>query len=164
MSADPCAAIWNHADWLTIDAAAAMWCAGDPVCEVARRSAIASAVERGEIDARDSESWGDNPATLVAGGRGWRVQVSRVSLALWADSLPPETRPRASLNTRVRLDDSHLRIIDALAMKAGIDLAVHGSAARLRELSELAGRAIEPDAAERIAKRIRDKRADWGRV
>jgi len=128
----------------------------------ARAAAIAGAIERGEIEARDSAKWCDAAAQLIARGQLERVQVNRVSLALWAESLPPETRAREPfIQTRSRMDDSHLRALFALAKKAGIDFADHGSAARLRKLTELEGVVINADAAERIANRIREKRGDW---
>lgn len=154
---DPCEAIWELADWLTIEQAATLWCCGSPSCAEARAAAIASAVERGEIEARDSAKWQDAPAQLVARGDAWRVQVSRVSLAMWAESLPVATRPASPAIGKpgVRMDTSHLRALDALARKAGIDFAVHGSAAALVRATELAGLPVNDDAALRIAKRIR---------
>jgi hypothetical protein len=165
MNGHQCAPIWELADWLSIDAAAQMWCAGDPICMEARKAAIASAVERGDIEARDKEPWNDPPKLLLATGRRDRVQVSRTALADWAESLPVATRPSAAqtaaIKGRPHLDDAHLRIVAGLAQQAGLDLRTHGAAARLREKVELAGLSVSADTCERTVKRILQRSPEW---
>lgn len=152
---NPCADIWDLADWLTLEQAASLWGCGDQQCIDARTAAISGAVERGEIETRDAATrprFGFGSAEGLA--KGW-LEVSRVSLSLWAEGLPEGTRPKDPIQRAPRMDESHLRLLFALAKRAGVDVREHGSAARLREISEQAGMSVSQDSAERIVNKLK---------
>jgi len=155
MIENECAPIWDLADWLTIEQAVSLWGCNDQTCVAARTAAITSAVERNEIETRDSATrpaWRfDCPEGLH---KGW-LEISRVSLAMWAEGLPESTRPKNPITKDVRIGDSHLRLLIALASKVGIDIHQRGSAAQLSAISEKAGLAVSQDSAERIVKRLK---------
>mgnify|MGYP006107136769 FL=1 len=111
-----CNAIWDLADYFPVDDAIQRWCDGSPSCMDARKNALLSALDRGEVKYRrsDDKTFSDSLYELYSLKL---ILVERESFLLWAKSVSDEVEAQTLQNTvaiNLRSETTYLNIIGSM--------------------------------------------------
>jgi hypothetical protein len=116
MSDKNCAEIWDQADYFPVDDAIIMWCDGSPSCMEARKNALLSALDRGEVKyrRRDNKDFQDSLYDLYSRKL---ILVERESFLVWAKSVSDAVEAQTLQNTaaiNLRSETTYLNIIGSM--------------------------------------------------
>lgn len=111
-----CDVYWELSDYLPLDTAIEYWCDGNPVCLEAKRQALLSALERGDVQyrRRDGRDYEDSVYELYSRNQ---ILVERESFEEWATSVSGAAEKRTlqdHLPMHPRSETTYLNIIGAL--------------------------------------------------
>ena len=116
MCKDNCELYWNLADYFPVNDALHYWCDGSPGCVEAKKNALLSALDRGDVKyrRRDGKSFNDSVYELEAKNQ---LLVERESFITWAKSVSDDVEKQSLQNNipiNRRAETSLLTIIGAM--------------------------------------------------
>ena len=153
-----CERYWDHADHIPLEDVISYWCEksgfDEKECRVAKRAAICSAIDRGEVKFRreDGRTFHDDIYNLAARGQ---LLVEKESFNDWVKQFADSPKLESPLGTKER--DSLLVIIGLLCNDLGYDTTKAAkTAAAIRSTAASMGISIGETTIEGHLKKVRD--------
>jgi hypothetical protein len=157
-----CSRYWLHSHYLPIDDVISYWCESDGFvathCKDAKRAAICTAVDKGQIQYRrsDGKPFDDTAFDLAIKGL---LQIERSSFDVWAKQFADA--PQLDIPLAKRERETLLTIIAVLCKDAGYDHTKHAKTAGLIQSSaDKMGLSIGETTIEGHLKKITDALAN----